>query len=188
MFSNGFTMMLSFKVLLAANSDNLFTFFYLNGVNNFLTECPGDFMGFFLRVFLALLVLPGLTLWPSVETVMVMLFNTLRIRSLNSYRCLSSTFSVVVIIILMFFIFINNFGVMTNFMGCFVNLSLFFNACCCFNMLTLFYISNINNNIILYMALLVCFMFWFLATLVVLVIVAVWTTGVTLPICHLTLV
>merc|ERR1719431_319062 len=157
-------------ILLAANSDYFFTFFYVNSVNNFLTECLGDFMGFFLRVFLALLVLPGLTLWPSVVPVVVLLFNTVRIRSLNSYRSLSSTFSVVAIIVLMFFIFINNLGVMTNFMGCFVNLSFFFNTCCYFNMFTLLYISNINNHVILYMALLMCFMFWFLATLVVLIV------------------
>merc|ERR1711970_323067 len=139
-------------------------------------------------MFLALLVLPSLTLWPSVVPVVVLLFNTIRIRSLNSYRCLSSTFSVVAIIVVMFFIFINNLGVMTNFMGCFVNLSFFFNTCCYFNMFTLLYISNINNYVILYMALLVRFMFWFLATLVVFVIITVRTTGVTLPICHLTLV
>merc|ERR1711921_15469 len=162
MFSHSFTVMLSLKVLLAANGDNFFTFFYVNSVNNFLTECLGDFMGFFLRVFLALLVLPGLTLWPSVVSVVVLLFNSVWISSLNSYRCLSSTFSVVAIIIVMFFIFINNLGVMTNFMGCFVDLSFFFNACCYFNMLTFLYISNINNHIILYMALLVRFMFWFL--------------------------
>merc|ERR1711887_257310 len=188
MFSHSFTVMLSLKILLAANSDYFFAFFYVNSINNFLTECLWNFMGFFLWVFLALLVLPGLTLWPSVVSVMVLLFNTVRISSLNSYRCLSSTFSVVAIIVVMFFIFINNLGVMTNFMGCFVNLSFFFNTCCYFNMFTLLYISNINNHIVLYMALLVCFMFWFLATLVVLVIVTIRTTGVTLPICHLTLV
>merc|ERR1719317_876093 len=167
---------------------NKFTFFYVNSVNNFLAKSLGDFMGFFLGVFLALLVLPGLALWASVITIVMLLLNTIRIWSLNPNRCLSCTFSVVTIIVLMLFIFINYFGVMTNFMGCFVNLSFFFNTCCYFNMLTLLDISNINNNIIFYMTLLMCFMFWFLPTLVVLVIVTVWTTGVALPVCHLTLV
>merc|ERR1712243_445169 len=76
-------------------------------------------------MFLALLVLPGLAVWPSVVTIVVLLLNTIRIRPMNSNRCLSSSFSVVTIIILMLFIFIDYFGVMTNFMGCFVNLSFF---------------------------------------------------------------
>merc|ERR1719206_817669 len=134
MFSHSFTVMLALKVLLAPNNYVCFHSLYWHSVNNFLAKSLGDFMGFFFGVFLALLVLPGLALWPSVITIVMLLLNTIRIWSLNSNRCLSSTFSVVAIIVLMLFIFINYFGVMTNFMGCFVNLSFFFNTCCYFNM------------------------------------------------------
>merc|ERR1712013_602045 len=99
MFTHSFTVMLSLKVLLAPNSNNFFAFFYVNSVNNFLAKSLG--------VFLGLLVLPGLALWPSVITIVMLLLNTIRIWSLNSNRCLSSAFSVVAIIILMLFIFIN---------------------------------------------------------------------------------
>merc|ERR1719347_2432584 len=74
----------------------------------------------------------------------------------------------------------DNLRVMANNMGAVVNLLVFFLAMSSDNIFTLFNISHIHNNIILYVALIVLRLLGDHVALVVLLVMAVWTTGVSM--------
>ena len=74
----------------------------------------------------------------------------------------------------------NNLRVMANNMRAVVNLLVFLLTMSSDNIFTFFNISDINDNIILYMALIVLRLFGDLVALVVLLVMAVRTTGVSM--------
>lgn len=95
--------------LLHNNCDNFLTLFDVNSVHDFLTVSLRDLVRLFLGMLLTLFVLSGFTMWSSIETIMVVLLNTMMVSGLNTCRSLSGTLAVVTIFIVMLFIFIHNF-------------------------------------------------------------------------------
>merc|ERR1711942_2280 len=153
--------------LFTVSGHNFFTLLDVGGVNNLLADLLGDLARVLLGVLVALLVLLVLAVWSRRVTMASSISITLVITSIAMTSMVNT----------------DNLGVMANNMGAVVNLLVFFLAMSSDNIFTFFNISHIHNNIILYVALIVLRLLGDLVALVVLLVVAVRTTGVAVTSC-----
>merc|ERR1711970_911695 len=152
MINNTSAMMTSLMCFLTMCMDSLLTLLNVDGVQNFLASLLGDLASVFLGVLVALLLLLVMTLMASSTG----LCSTLVITSMT----------------IGFMVSVNNLRLSTNNVRIVVNLFMFFLTMSDYNILALFNISNIYNDIIIHMTFL---MMLLLGNLVALVIFLVMT-------------
>merc|ERR1711942_488312 len=153
--------------LLTVSGDDFLTLLNVCGVHNLLANLLGDLARVLLRVLLALLVLLVFTVRSGRVSMASSISITLVVSTIAVTRMVNT----------------NNLRVMANNMRAVVNLLVFLLTMSSDNIFTFFNISDIHNNIILYMALIVLRLLGNLVALVVLLVVAVRTTGVAVTSC-----
>ena len=148
--------------LLTVSGDDFLTLLNVCGVHNLLTDLLGDLARVLLRVLVALLVLLVFTVRSGRVSMASSISITLVVSTIAVARMVNT----------------NNLRVMANNMGAVVNLLVFLLTMSSDNIFTFFNIGDIHNNIILYMALIMLRLLGNLVALVVLLVMAVRTTGV----------
>merc|ERR1712082_368271 len=138
--------------------DSFIALLNIDGVHNFLASLLGDLASVFLGVFV---------------TLHLFLVMTLMLMARFSCTFVISSVPIVTTVVMP-----NNLRVMSHNVGVVVDLFMFFLTMSDYNIFTFFNFSNIHNNIILHMALLVFLLFGFLVALMILLVMTMRTTVV----------